>query len=108
MPVIASQAWAPAMFTTSAVTSWARDEPTKSIEKARQTWKLPRPLNDQYLVAIATGPGVRAPYWPISRPYQPSSKSWNPRVIGATNPIWLDADRDGKFSSAREYASSLI
>jgi hypothetical protein len=51
---------------------------------------------------------VKAPYWAISRPYQPSSKTWNPQVIGATNPIWLDADGDGKFSSARDCASSVL
>jgi hypothetical protein len=78
--------------------------PSSRVEKARVTWKLPRPGHDVYLVALATGPGVTAPYWAIPRPYQPSSKKWNPQVVGATNPIWLDGDGDQKFTSARDYA----
>jgi len=76
--------------------------------KTSVTWLIPRPRHDVHLVAIASGPGVRAPYWGIARPYQPSSRVWNPRVIGATNPIWIDADGDGKFSSARTYAQTLV
>ena len=71
-------------------------------------WRLPRPAHDVHLVAIATGPGVTAPYWAIPRPYQPTSKHWESRVIGATNPIWLDADGDGQFTAAREYARRLV
>jgi hypothetical protein len=29
-------------------------------------------------------------------------------VIGSTNPIWLDADGDGRFSCARDYARQLV
>jgi hypothetical protein len=29
-------------------------------------------------------------------------------VIGSTNPIWVDGDQDGRFSSAREYAVDLV
>ncbi|PYV86313.1 MAG: hypothetical protein DMG05_20095 [Acidobacteria bacterium] len=80
----------------------------KSIEKANLHWIIPRPAHDVYLVAIATGPGVTAPYWPIPRPYQPGSRAWQARVIGSTNPIWIDADGDGKYTSPRAYAKSLI
>src|SRR4029077_20909003 len=55
-----------------------------------------------------TGPGVAAPYWAISRPYQSSSRFWRPRVVGSTNPIWVDADGDGQFTSARAYHQGLI
>jgi len=72
------------------------------------SWRIRRPAHDVYLVAIASGPGVTAPYWPIARPFQPSSIAWQPRVIGATNPIWLDSDGDGKFTSARGYAEKLL
>lgn len=82
--------------------------PSSRVEKARVTWKLPRPQFDHYLVALATGPGVTAPYWAISRPYQPTSKKWNPQVVGATNPIWIDGDGDAKFTSARDYALPLV
>lgn len=76
----------------------ARIEPSTHSTKAKLTWTLPRPTRDTYLVAIATGPGVRAPFWEIPPPYQPTSKRLEPRVIGSTNPIWIDADGDGKFA----------
>lgn len=77
-------------------------------EKARITWRIPKPAHDVHLVVIATGPGVTEPFWEIPRPYQPKSKTLAPRVIGSTNPIWLDADGDGKFQSAFAYAQGLI
>ena len=77
-------------------------------KKARITWELSRPAHDVHLVAIAWGPAVTAPYWAISKPYQPSSRVAHRRVLGATNPIWIDGDGDGKFTSARSYAKTLI
>lgn len=77
-------------------------------EKAKITWAIPRPTHDVYLVAIASGPGVTSPHWAIPRPYQPTSLAWEPRVIGSTNPIWVDADGDGKFTPARAYARTII
>jgi hypothetical protein len=53
------------------------------------------------LLAVASGPPVTAPFWRIPKPYQPTSTTWNPRVIGATNPIWIDADGDGRFTPPR-------
>jgi hypothetical protein len=82
----------------------AKDNPTARTI----SWTLSRPAHDVFLVAVASGPGVTAPYWPIARPYQPTSRAWDPPVIGATNPIWLDADGDGKFRSARDYAKNLL
>ncbi|MEP6668749.1 MAG: CehA/McbA family metallohydrolase [Chthoniobacter sp.] len=77
-------------------------------EKARIEWRMPRPARDTYLVAIASGPGVTAPYWAIPLPYQPTDRVRDPHVIGATNPVWLDADGDGKFTSARGYAKAIL
>jgi hypothetical protein len=82
--------------------------PNAPGEKARIEWRLPRPAHDTYLVAIASGPGVIAPYWAIPFPYQPTDRIRQPRVIGANNPVWLDADGDGKFTSAREYAQAIL
>ena len=82
--------------------------PDGSIEKARVTWQIPRPLHDAHLVAIASGPPVTAPFWALAKPYQPSSTVWEPRVIGATNPVWIDADGDGKFTAPRGYARMLF
>ncbi len=77
-------------------------------EKARIIWRIEKPVHDVHLVVIATGPGITEPFWEIPRPYQPSSKTLNSRVIGSTNPIWLDADDDGTFQSAFAYARQLI
>jgi len=71
-------------------------------------WTLERPRHDVHLVAMAAGPGIVAPYWAIPRPYQPVSARWESRVIGSTNPIWLDADGDGRFTPARAYAKRLV
>jgi hypothetical protein len=71
-------------------------------------WTLPRLGHDVHLVAIASGPGVRALYWPIAKPYQPSSPEVRSRVIGSTGAIWIDADGDGKRTSAFEYAQRLM
>ncbi|MBI2925800.1 MAG: PHP domain-containing protein [Verrucomicrobia bacterium] len=77
-------------------------------EKARFTWTIPRPAHDAWLVAFASGPPVTAPYWAIPRPYQPTSREWHPRVLGCTNPIWLDADADGRFTAPRAYAKQIV
>lgn len=77
-------------------------------EKARIIWQLPKPKHDVHLVVIATGPNISEPFWEIPRPYQPSTKALTSRVIGSTNPIWLDGDGDGKFQSAFAYAQALI
>jgi hypothetical protein len=82
--------------------------PLSQGEKAVTSWTMPRPRHDVHLVALATGPGISAPFWAIPRPYQPVSPSWESRVVGSTNPIWIDADSDGKFTSAREYARQLV
>ncbi len=59
-------------------------------------WIIPRLARDSYLVAIATGPAVTAPFWAMTRPYQPASTHWEGRAIGLTNPVWLDGDGDGR------------
>ena len=84
------------------------EAPVSPVEKTRVTWIIPRPAHDVHLVAIASGPPVTGPYWQIPKPYQPSSRAWEPRVIGATNPIWVDGDGDGRFTPARAYAREII
>lgn len=71
-------------------------------------WKLPRPKHDTHLVAVAWGPGIDAPYWQTSRPYQPTSPEWKSYTLGISGAVWLDGDRDGKQSSAFDYASRLF
>ncbi|HAH44882.1 MAG TPA: hypothetical protein DCM07_08480, partial [Planctomycetaceae bacterium] len=52
-----------------------RSEQIKSAKRGgvkwQETWKLNLPSHDCFLVAIATGPGVTAPYWQFAKPYQP-------------------------------------
>lgn len=68
-----------------------RIEPNlKRIEKARIRWTLSKPKQSGYLVAMAQGPGVTEPFWVIPRPYQHKTNNYIPRIIGSTNPIWID------------------
>ena len=92
---------APKWSRADRVELYANGVKIQETNSAKVTWTIPRPKADAYLVAIATGPGITSPHWAIPKPYQPSSKVWNPRVLGATNPIWLDADGDGKFTPLR-------
>lgn len=72
------------------------------------TWKIPGPKQDVHLVAAAWGPGVDGPYWQTSRPYQPTSPEWKSYTLGISGAVWLDGDRDGKRSSASDYAERLF
>jgi hypothetical protein len=76
--------------------------------KWSETWTLARLNHDVHLVAIATGPGVRQLYWPIAKPYQPTSPDVRRTVIGSTGTIWIDNDGDGKRTSAFDYAQRLM
>jgi hypothetical protein len=83
-------------------------KPQSTPAKWEGVWKLPRLGHDVHLVAVATGPGVSELYWPIARPYQPTSPHVKRRVIGSTGAVWIDADGDGKRTSAYEYAHRLM
>jgi hypothetical protein len=84
------------------------DDGAKPGVKWSGRWDLPRFKHDVYLVAIATGPGVRELYWPIAKPFQPSSPDIRRLVIGSTGAVWIDADGDGKRTSAYEYARRML
>jgi len=85
-----------------------REQALGHAPESTVTWVLARPRHDVHLVAIAVGPGVAAPFWAIPRPYQPISSRWEGRVIGSTNPVWLDGDGDGRFTAARTYAKRVV
>ena len=72
------------------------------------TFKIKRPNRDVILVAIARGPGVERLFWRIPKPYQPASPIWKSYVIGLTSPIRINADNDGQFTCALEYANTLL
>jgi hypothetical protein len=86
----------------------APNGPAVAGQKAKVEWTLPKPAHDVHLVVIASGPGVSAPYWPIARPYQPTSRAWQLRVLGATNPVWIDADDNGSYTSPRALATAVL
>ena len=76
--------------------------------KWQGTWKLP-PLNhDVHLVAVARGPGIASLHWPTAKAYQPTSPEWTASVFSCTAATWIDADGNGKPTSAHEYAESLV
>lgn len=76
--------------------------------KWEHTWRMPRPAHDVFLSAVAHGPGVAALFWPIAKPYQPTSPEWEPYVLGMTGAVWIDGDGDGRRSSAFDYAQRLM
>jgi hypothetical protein len=107
---VKAEVWGPSWATADRIELFANGrriadqaiEPNARAQKYSISWTLPRPKTDAHLIAIASGPGVRSPHWAIPRPYQASSPKWTPRVLGATNPIWVDADGDGKFTPLRQ------
>jgi hypothetical protein len=72
------------------------------------TWTLPRPKHDVYLVAVARGPGVKELYWPIAKPYQPTSPVLESQVVGSSGAVWLDADGNAMRNSAFDYAKQIV
>ena len=76
--------------------------------KVDRTWRLPAPAHDLHLVAVATGPGVTAPYWPTAKPYQPTSPDFTPYVLGVSGAVFVDADASGAFDSALTYARRAV
>jgi hypothetical protein len=77
---------------------------TNAGVKWEASWRLQKPAHDVHLVAIATGPGITAPYWRTAKPYQPTSIDFTPHVLGLSGAVFVDADGSGKFDSAFAYA----
>jgi hypothetical protein len=71
-------------------------------------WEIPNLKQDVHLVAIARGPGVRKPYWAFNKPYQPTSPVWRPVFLGSTGAVWIDADGNGRRTSAYDDAKRLV
>ena len=72
------------------ITGWPFDEVLR--------FEIDAPSHDSWLVCIVTGPGVSGAYWRTEKPY----------VLAASNPVWLDADHDGKYTSPRAQAEQLL
>jgi hypothetical protein len=71
-------------------------------------WTIESSTHDLQLVAVAQGPGKTGPFWPIAKPYQPSSSQWQPYVLGLSAPVRIDGNGDCQFSSPNEDASRLV
>jgi hypothetical protein len=74
------------------------------------TWRIPRTelKHDVWLTAVGHGKGIAAPYWQTAKPYQPDSANFVPYTFGATGPVRIDVDGDGRFSSPLEYAKRIV
>jgi hypothetical protein len=60
--------------------------------KFEKSWNLDD-LNlepGSFLVAVAEGPGISEPYWPMMPPYQPSSDKFEPFVMGISRALWVN------------------
>ncbi len=57
----------------------------------------PIPAHDAWLVCVVLGDGVDGPWW------RPAAKD----TIGATNPVFLDVDGDGKYTAPRATGIAL-
>lgn len=42
-----------------------------------------------FLCAVATGPGITEPWWPIMPPYQPDTPDFDPFIIGISPAVWI-------------------
>lgn len=76
--------------------------------KASFELRLPALDRDVHLVALAEGDPVQQPYWPVAKPYQPVSPEWNPQMVGLSGAVWVDADGDGRRTTALDYAQRLM
>jgi hypothetical protein len=80
----------------------------EGVVKWEGQWVIPKSEHDYHVVAIAEGPGDKMIFWPLAKPYQPSSPDWTPRVIGASGAVWVDGNENGKRESANDYAREII
>jgi len=70
------------------------DAPTERVRRVT----VPLPGHDAWLVAIASAPPLKAPFWSMQLP----------RALGVTNPVWLDRDGDDRWRSPRATAEHLL
>ncbi|MEC9031101.1 MAG: CehA/McbA family metallohydrolase, partial [Planctomycetota bacterium] len=74
--------------------------PSSAVVKYKERWVFGGPTRDAHLVVIASGPPLENSYW--------SPPQADRYVVGATNPVWIDGDGDGKFSAPGDYARQLV
>ncbi len=72
------------------------EAPAKGATDLLLDFEIPTPAHDAWVVCLATGEKTGR-YWPIQKPY----------TFAATNPVWLDVDRDGRYESPRKTAERM-
>lgn len=95
---------APSWITASSITLFADGAPISTLQipaasarnaglKFKHTWPLddlPGAAGSRTLfVAVATGPGIDAPFWRMMPPYQAESPKYSPYVMGISSPVRL-------------------
>lgn len=63
-------------------------------------FEIDAPPQDAHLVCIVLGPHVAEAYW--------DTDQGNDYTLAATNPVWLDVDGDGAWTSPRHHAEKLL
>ncbi len=116
---VAVKVQGPGWVTADQVELYANGQRVRSVEiapsqgaaagvKAEITWRLDAPTHDLHLVALARGPGVTGLHWPIAKPYQPTSRTWESYVFGSSGAVFVDAEGDGDWTSANDYARRAV
>ncbi|MSR46302.1 MAG: hypothetical protein EXS13_04450 [Planctomycetes bacterium] len=70
------------------------DSPTDLVRRVR----VRLPDHDSWLVAVASGPPIKAPFWAMQLP----------RALAITNPLFLDRDAAAGWSSPRATAAERL
>ncbi len=61
-------------------------------------FRLVSPIHDSHLIVVVVGDGVEGLHW----------ETFNPWTLGITNPVWLDRDGDGRYTSPRDIARAAL
>ncbi|MFT4548371.1 MAG: hypothetical protein ACI9MB_002323, partial [Verrucomicrobiales bacterium] len=68
----------------------AEADATRPGLKFEHTWPLANFSGKTFLVAVAEGPGITEPFWPMMPPYQASSPEFKPFVMGISPVRWVE------------------
>jgi hypothetical protein len=90
----------------------ARSERVGAGARGGMKWdgeiRVPRPGGDVFVTALAVGAGVEASYWPMAKPYQPTSTVFTPSSLGLSGAVFVDVDGNGRFDSPFTQAERLL
>ena len=72
-------------------------EPGKPFDRTLDLG-IPPPTQDAHLVCVVVGDPIAGPFWPQLNRY----------TLAATNPVFLDANRDGRYDSPAAQADAIL